>query len=68
VLHQAVAKRETDADAVIACALRHAFAPFDLECRRKTYNLIIRNANVSAMFRDAGFRPFIEQVHMVRRF
>ncbi len=68
VLHQAVAKRETDADAVIACALRAVFAPFDMECRRKTYNLIIRNESVSALFRDAAFHPFIQQVHMVRRF
>lgn len=68
VLHQCVAKRERDADAIIACALRSAFAPLDLECRRKTYNLIIPNVNVSGMFRDEGFHPFIEQVHMVRRF
>ncbi len=67
-LHQCVAKSDADADAVIACAIRSVYTPRDLECRRKTYNLIIRNEHERAMFREAGFTPFVEQLHMVRRY
>jgi len=67
-LHQCVARPGEDAEAIIGCALRSAYAPFDLECTRSTYNFSMSNAAVVTMLIEAGFTSSIEQVHMVRTF
>ena len=67
-LHQCVAGPGTESEAVIACALRSVYAPFDLECTRSTYNFSKSNKVVTAMLNQAGFNSFIEQVHMARTF
>jgi len=64
-LCQCVASPElTDKEAVISCALKHLFAPFDLECRRTTYNLSNSNETVLRLLGECGFTPSLEQVHM----
>jgi len=67
-LHQCVARPGSDAEAIIACALRSVYAPLDLECTRSTYNFSKSNQAVQRMLLEAGFASFIEQVHMVRTF
>ena len=66
-LYQCVAKPGAEENAGAACALQTLFAPFDLECRRSTYNLSKSNETVCGMLAEAGFAHHIEQVHMVRR-
>jgi ribosomal protein S18 acetylase RimI-like enzyme len=66
-LYQCVARPGAEEKFVVACALQTLFAPFDLECRRSTYNLGKSNEAVCGMLAETGFASFIEQVHMVRR-
>ena len=65
-LHQCVAIPHADTEAIIGCALRTAYAPLELECKRSTYNFRKSNHAVITMLIEAGFTSFIEQVHMVR--
>ncbi|HEV7683490.1 MAG TPA: GNAT family N-acetyltransferase [Pyrinomonadaceae bacterium] len=66
-LYQCVARPGAEEKTVATCALQTLFAPFDLECRRSTYNLSESNEAVSEILVEAGFDLYIEQVHMVRR-
>ncbi|HEV7745563.1 MAG TPA: GNAT family N-acetyltransferase [Pyrinomonadaceae bacterium] len=66
-LYQCVARPGAEQEPVAACALQTLFAPFDLECRRSTYNLSKSNETVCVMLADAGFDLYIEQVHMRRQ-
>ncbi|MGH9873575.1 MAG: GNAT family N-acetyltransferase [Pyrinomonadaceae bacterium] len=65
-LYQCAAGPGSDTEAVVGCALRTLYAPFEYECKRSTYNFIKSNEVVCMMLDEAGFAPFIEQVHMVR--
>jgi len=56
-----------DAEAIVSSALRHLFAPFEVECHRTTYNLSDSNKTVLRLLGECGFKPSIEQVHMVLR-
>jgi len=67
-LHQCVAIPGNDAEAIIGCALQSLYAPLDLDCTRSTYNFSKSNEVVLKMLSEAGFKSFIEQVHMVRTF
>ena len=67
-LYQCVAVPGDEIAAVVGCALRTLYTPFDLECTRSTYNFPESNEVVHSMLIDAGFTSFIEQVHMVRMF
>lgn len=67
-LYQCVARSAVDTEAVVACALQSLYAPLELECRRSTYNFSKSNGAVRMMLSEAGFTPFIEQVHMLRTF
>jgi GNAT superfamily N-acetyltransferase len=66
-LYQCVAKPDVEEDSIVGCALQTLFAPFDLECRRSSYNLSQSNEVVYGMLAEAGFVSYIEQVHMVRQ-
>jgi len=67
-LHQCVAIPGADTEAIIGCALRSLYAPLKLDCTRSTYNFNKSNEAVITMLIEAGFKSFIEQVHMVRTF
>jgi ribosomal protein S18 acetylase RimI-like enzyme len=64
-LHQCVAAPDAAAAAVINCALRTLYAPFELAFKRTTYNFSKSNRAAQALLAAAGFRSLIEQVHMV---
>ena len=64
-LYQCVARDGLlDAESVIYAALQEVYGPAGLECRRTTYNLRAGNNIVSDILKQAGFKLFIEQVHM----
>jgi ribosomal protein S18 acetylase RimI-like enzyme len=67
-LYQCLAFPGSDSEAIVGCALRRVYAPFDLRCTRSTYNFSKSNETVTRMLREAGFTSFIEQVHMMRTF
>jgi GNAT superfamily N-acetyltransferase len=65
-LSQSVANPDrADAEAIVSSALRYVYAPLEVECHRTTYNLSAANQTVLGLLGECGFKPFIEQVHMV---
>jgi GNAT superfamily N-acetyltransferase len=66
-LYQCVPEPGAEEEPVVASALQTLFAPFDLDCRRSTYNISKSNEVVCGMLEEAGFAHYIEQVHMLRR-
>ncbi len=53
-----------DGDDIVRFALSHLFAPFDLACRRTTFNLPVSNQRLVATLEEAGFTGSTEQVYM----
>jgi ribosomal protein S18 acetylase RimI-like enzyme len=67
-LFQCVADpQRDDQEAIVTAALEYLFSPFDLECRRATYNLGSPSQAADQILRRWGFAFFVEQVHMVLR-
>jgi ribosomal protein S18 acetylase RimI-like enzyme len=67
-LFQCVADpQRDDQDAIVTAALDYLYSPFDLECRRATYNLGSPSQGADQTLRRWGFAFFVEQVHMVIR-
>jgi len=65
-LHQCEAIPGADTEAILGCALGSLYAPLELECKRSTYNFSKSNQAALTLLTNAGFKSFIEQVHMVR--
>jgi GNAT superfamily N-acetyltransferase len=55
-----------DREAIVRYALSEVFAPFELACRRTTFNFPATNELVVNILRQAGFQPSTEQVYMIR--
>ncbi len=67
VLLQCAADPEReDGEAIIRFALAQVFAPFELTCRRTTFNFPTKNEQVVNLLQRAGFQPSTEQVYMIR--
>ncbi|UFJ40245.1 GNAT family N-acetyltransferase [Brevibacillus humidisoli] len=56
-----------DADGIIRTALTELFAPYDLSCRRSTFNLPASRQRLVQLLTTAGFQPTVEQVFMTRQ-
>ena len=56
-----------DQEAIVTAALEYLYSPFDLECRRATYNLGSPSQAADQILRRWGFAFFVEQFHMVIR-
>jgi ribosomal protein S18 acetylase RimI-like enzyme len=68
VLFQCAAHPEReDGEAIVRYALSQVFAPFDLACRRTTFNFPAANEQVVSILQQAGFQPSTEQVNMIRK-
>jgi ribosomal protein S18 acetylase RimI-like enzyme len=68
-LHQCLATPgRDDAEQIVAAALASVFAPLDLECHRRAFNLSLKNDLVRQLLLNAGFTNRIEQLHMVKTF
>ncbi|WP_246009520.1 GNAT family N-acetyltransferase [Brevibacillus fluminis] len=52
------------ADDIVRLALSHAFAPWDVACKRTTFNLPASKERVVQSLASAGFTPSMEQVYM----
>ena len=64
-LHQCEADpHRPDSAEIVASILEHLYSPLDEECRRSTANLRMSNQLVLTILREAGFKTFVEQVHM----
>ncbi|MGO0062745.1 GNAT family N-acetyltransferase [Brevibacillus fluminis] len=66
LFHCAADPMRHDAEAIIRCALSHAFAPLDACFHRLTVNYPANDEQVLAVLREAGFGKMAEQVFMVR--
>lgn len=53
-----------DGDDILRFALSHLFAPFDLACRRTTFNLPVSNQRLVKILKEAGFTLTTEQLYM----
>lgn len=53
-----------DGDDIVRFALSHLFAPFDVACRRTTFNLPVSNQRLIKILEEAGFTLSTEQVYM----
>ncbi|WP_054957073.1 GNAT family N-acetyltransferase [Paenibacillus dakarensis] len=63
-----------DQDAILKCALSNVFAPYEVDCKRSTFNLPDPNQALIKILHEAGFRQaftdksvLLEQVHMYKR-
>ncbi|MBO8165383.1 MAG: GNAT family N-acetyltransferase [Brevibacillus sp.] len=54
------------AEEIVRLMLNEVFAPHDRICRRSTFNLPASNRLLVQLLEEAGFRPSIEQVYMVK--
>jgi hypothetical protein len=68
VLYQCAAdSSRDDQEMIVDGILRHVYRPFDLDCRRSTYNLGAASQVALQVLRNWGFTNYVEQVHMVKR-
>lgn len=56
----------TDADTILATALRDVFGPAALQCRRSTMNLSAKNERLLRLLELEGFQERDSQVYMLR--
>ncbi|RNB79407.1 GNAT family N-acetyltransferase [Brevibacillus nitrificans] len=57
-----------DADTILRVALTEMYAPYELECRRSTFNLPASQEQLLHILQEAGFGPSgTEQVYMVKK-
>ncbi|RNB87039.1 GNAT family N-acetyltransferase [Brevibacillus fluminis] len=66
LFHCAADPTRHDTEAIIRCALSHAFDPLDASLHRLTVNYPAADEQVLAILREAGFGRMAEQVFMVR--
>jgi hypothetical protein len=66
LLQCAAAPGRQDGDEIVRFALGNLFAPFDVACKRTTFNLPAANERIGRMLREAGFTLSVEQVYMIR--
>lgn len=55
-----------DGDEIVKFALGTLFAPFDVACKRTTFNMPSANERVARILSNAGFTTAFEQVFMIR--
>lgn len=69
VLRQCEAQQDhPDAETILRFALTHVYAPFELECRRSTFNLPASQEALLGILESAGFGPSgTEQVYMIKQ-